>query len=210
MKKHIQVTRGTTESNATVALDFTELAADYRKQIKTPLPFLSHMLEHIAYRGGFTISCSLKLDEFSLTHLICEDLGLTFGRAIKEYVDVNYDEGIMGYGDAVGIIDEAMACAAVSFENRANFFFDSEVSIPPHVEGMESEDLNTFLDGFCQGACCTLHINLKKGQSGHHIYEAIFRALGTCLRNALAQDNSRAGKTAGVAGKIIFETKIGE
>ena len=47
----IKVTRKTTESEMNVVLDFAPLKKDYRKYIKTPIPFLNHMIEHIAWRG---------------------------------------------------------------------------------------------------------------------------------------------------------------
>ena len=43
----IKVTRKTTESEMNVVLDFAPLKKDYRKYIKTPIPFLNHMIEHI-------------------------------------------------------------------------------------------------------------------------------------------------------------------
>ena len=140
----IKVTRKTTESEMNVALDFSPLKTDYRKYIKTPMPFLNHMIEHIAYRGGFNIDVDMSLDEFTLTHVIAEDLGIALGKACREYIDRT--DGCYGYGDAVGIIDEAKAECAVSFESRAYIDFDFHgVSLPESVEGMYNEDLETFL-----------------------------------------------------------------
>ena len=197
----IKVTRKTTESEMNVTLDFSPLKPDYRKYIKTPLPFLNHMIEHIAYRGGFNIDVDMSLDEFTLTHVIAEDLGIALGKACKEYIDRT--DGCYGYGDAVGIIDEAKAECAVSFESRAYIDFDFHgVSLPESVEGMYNEDLETFLEGFVQGAMCTLHIDVLKGRNGHHIWEAVYRSVGTALNRAFEVSADRKGKTSGVAGKI--------
>ena len=197
----IKVTRKTTESEMNVTLDFSPLKPDYRKYIKTSLPFLNHMIEHIAYRGGFNIDVDMSLDEFTLTHVIAEDLGIALGKACKEYIDRT--DGCYGYGDAVGIIDEAKAECAVSFESRAYIDFDFHgVSLPESVEGMYNEDLETFLEGFVQGAMCTLHIDVLKGRNGHHIWEAVYRSVGTALNRAFEVSADRKGKTSGVAGKI--------
>lgn len=197
----IKVTRKTTESEMKVVLDFSPIKPDYRKKINTPLPFLSHMIEHIAYRAGFNIETSLNLSDYSLIHVVAEDLGITLGKAVKHYID-NTD-GTYGYGSAVGIIDEAKAECAISFESRAYIDIDYHgIDIPNETEGMLSEDLETFLEGFVQGAMCTLHIDLYKGHNGHHIWEAIYRALGSALCAAVAVDGTRMGKTSGVAGKI--------
>ena len=197
----IKAVRKTTESVMGIILDFSPLAPNYREKICTPIPFLNHMIEHIAYRAGFNIKTTIELTDFTLTHLITEDLGMALGKAVKEYIDTT--DGAAGFGDAVGMIDQARATAAISFESRAYIDIDYHGNaVPAEVEGVLSEDLETFLEGFVQGAMCTLHIDLYKGHNGHHIWEAIYRALGTALNRATAVSEDRKGKTSGVAGKI--------
>ncbi len=199
--KDIKVTRRTTESEISVKLDFSPLRSDYRKYIRTPIIFLNHMLEHIAWRGGFNIEIEMELDEFTLTHVICEDLGIALGKAVKQYVDTV--DGCYGYGDAIGIIDEAKAETALSFESRAYFEIDYHgAELTEQVEGMDTQDLETFLEGFAQGAMCTLQIDLFRGHNGHHIWEAIYRSLGSALNRVMEVSEERKGKTSGVAGKI--------
>ncbi len=199
--KDITVTRRTTESEISVKLDFSPLRSDYRKYIRTPIIFLNHMLEHIAWRGGFNIEIEMELDEFTLTHVICEDLGIALGKAVKQYVDTV--DGCYGYGDAIGIIDEAKAETALSFESRAYFEIDYHgAELTEQVEGMDTQDLETFLEGFAQGAMCTLQIDLFRGHNGHHIWEAIYRSLGSALNRVMEVSEERKGKTSGVAGKI--------
>lgn len=199
--KPIKVTRKTTESEMTVTLDFSPLKSNYREYINTDITFLNHMIEHIAWRGGFNIEVNVKLDKFVLTHVIAEDLGIALGKAVREYILST--DGVQGYGDAVGIIDEAKAQCAVSFEERAYCDMDfNGIGVGECVEGMNSEDLETFLEGFAQGAMCTLHVDLIKGHNGHHIWEAIYRAFGTALNRTLMVSEERKGRTAGVAGKI--------
>ena len=85
---------------------------------------------------------------------------MTFGRAVGEFVRQNVPSG---YGAGIGIIDEAQASAALSFEDRALFDFTSAVSYAEQVEGMPSEELLTFWTGSHRGA---LHpaCGLKKGR----------------------------------------------
>lgn len=197
----VKVTRKTTESEMSVILDFSPVKSDYREKINTPIPFLNHMIEHIAWRGGFNVEVSVKLDKFVLTHVICEDLGIAFGKALAEYI--NKEDGVMGYGDAIGIIDEAKAETAISFESRALFIIDyHNLDIPAQVEGMDSQDLAVFLDGIAQGACCTLQVDVLRGVNGHHIWEAVFRSVGQALNRVCKKDETRLGMTSGVAGKI--------
>jgi len=223
LKTTVTATRKTTESEIVVKLTLGALAADYRSKINTPIMFLNHMLEHIAYRSSVNIEVSVELDKFDLTHVIAEDVGMTFGKAVADLVAENVP---IGYGDAIGIIDEAKVSAAISFEGRALFDFSTAgggrscdcgcesctcneggIYIADEVEGMYSDDLLTFLDGFAQGASCTLHVDVEKGANGHHIWEAAFRAVGTALGRALYVDPARAGLTAGVAGKVTYDVK---
>lgn len=205
MKQTVCVTRKTSESVMKVTLDATGLAPDYRQKLQTHAPFFSHMLEHIAWRSGVTIETEISLDAFLLHHVIYEDLGITLGKAARSYVWENRADGAVGYGDAIAVIDEARASCAISFEDRAYFDFDiTAISLPHETEGVLSEDLETFLEGFCQGAACTLHIDVLKGHNGHHIWEAVFRALGTALGRAFYLDPQRRNQSAGVAGAVRF------
>lgn len=195
------VTRETTESKITVKLSPAPIAADYRQKINTPIPFLSHMIEQTVWRCGFNIEVSVELDKFDLAHVVCEDLGQTVGRAFCEYAAENPGGG---FGDGVGIIDEAKADCAVSLEGRSLFDFSSAVEVPPVAEGMASEDLLVFLDGFAQGAGATVHLDVHKGENSHHIWEAAFRAFGVALGRAYGENPARKGMTSGVAGKITY------
>lgn len=204
MKNKVKVTRRTSESYVKVEIEKGELKADYRKHIRTPLPFLNHMIEHIAWRAGLNIDIELEMPDFSLIHLVCEDASMTLGKAVGEFVKQNHTSG---YGFSVGIIDEAKTTAAISFEDRSLLDFTSAVEYGESVEGMPSEELITFLDGFAQGARCTLHIDIEKGKNGHHIWEAVYRAFGIALGSALSVDPNRIGKTSGVAGEVVYETE---
>ncbi len=180
-----------------------EIAPDYRSRIKTPYPFLNHMIEHIVWRGGFNLEVEVTLTNFMLSHVVCEDVGLTIGKVIAEYI--KGQKSAYGFGDAFGIIDEARAFSAFSFESRTLLCFDKKVEIPAQTEGMNSEDLTTFIEGIANGANCTLHIELSRGENGHHIWEAIFRSLGSALAKAATINPLRKNYTAGVAGQINFE-----
>ena len=202
--KTISVTRKTTESEMVLRLTPPPLAADYRTKINTPIIFLNHMIEHIAWRSGFNLETEVKLDKFYLTHVVCEDLGMALGRAVAEYISRHIDEGVNSYGTGIGIIDEAKAQCAISFESRSYFDFTSAVEIPAEAEDMHAEDLSVFLDGFAQGARATLHIDVDKGVNSHHIWEAVYRAFGIALGEALKLNADKCGRTSGVAGKIDF------
>ncbi len=202
MKNKITATRRTSESSVKVMIEKGELWSDYRDHIRTPLPFLNHMIEHIVWRSGLNIDIELNLPDFQLIHLVTEDVSMTLGKAVGEFVRLNKPSG---YGFGIGIIDEAKTTAVISFEDRALFDFTTETDYAENVEGMPSEELLTFLDGFVQGARCTLHIDLEKGENGHHIWESVYRAFGIALGAAINPDTVKGGATSGVAGEVVYE-----
>lgn len=199
----IKVTRKTSESTMQVLLSEGPVKKDYRSKINTPLPFLNHMIEQTVWRSNFNIETTVSLTNFCLTHLVTEDLGQALGKAFARLLEKT--DGTMGFGDGFGMIDEALAHTTISFESRAFFAFYPKVTVPENVEGMASEELLVFLDAFCQGANCTMQIDLERGENTHHIWEAVFRSFGVALKNAFAVDESRKGMTSGVAGKVLFE-----
>ncbi len=206
MQNKVTAVRRTTESVVSVAIEKGAVADDYRSKIRTPLPFLNHMIEHIVWRSGLNIDINIDMPDFQLIHLVTEDVSMTLGKAVGEFVRVNCPSG---YGFAFGIIDEAKASAVISFEDRSLLDFNSDIRYGEQVEGMPSEELVTFLDGFVQGARCTLHIDIEKGENGHHIWEAVYRAFGIALGQALTVDANREGLTSGVAGKVEYEITVG-
>ena len=163
MKNKITAIRKTTESQVSVVIEKGAVKKDYRSKIRTPLPFLNHMIEHIVWRAGLNIDINLELPDFQLVHLVTEDVSMTLGKAVGEFVN----------GE--------------------------------QVEGIPAEELITFLDGFVQGARCTLHIDIEKGENGHHIWEAVYRAFGIALGAALSVDKDRENLTSGVAGEVTYE-----
>jgi imidazoleglycerol-phosphate dehydratase len=158
------------------------------------------MIEHISWRSCMNISVATSVTHYPFGHVICEDVGLTMGYAFAELWRQQMPQGINGDGVDIGFIDEAMSRASLGFEDRAQFHFTSVVAIPERVEDMLCTDLNQFFEGFAQGAKCTIHIDILKGEDPHHIWESAFRAFGKCLKQTFASNPWRSGTTPGVKG----------
>jgi len=209
----IKVTRQTLESKITVILNDGPRDPEGKKKINTPLAFFNHMLEQIAWRCELNIAVAVELDHFFLNHVVCEDVGITMGRAFKELLEKRLADGSKGYGFALAAIDESLARTVVSFESRAYLDLNfNEITVPAATEGIHSEDLVAFWEGFVQGAQATLHLDLLKGRDnhGHHHWESLFRAAGQALRDALVIHPWRKDMAAGVAGKIGIKVTVEE
>ena len=208
VKDTVEVKRETAESKVLVRLDLGARSPGLKEKIALPAQFLNHMIETLAWRACMNIEVDVEIGEYHLSHVVAEDVGLTFGEALLGLVTRNIPEGINGSGYAISGLDEALARAFVSFEDRALLCFSSgSVEIPERVEDMPSYDLQAFLGGVAQGARTTLNIDLLKGEDPHHCWESIFRALGEAIRVSLSPCEWRRGTTPGVKGEVSVEKR---
>ena len=206
----VQAARETLESRAWIVVESGP--PDPTAIVTTPLKFLNHMIDHIAYRGLFNIRggiTEISLEGMPpdapsrlLDHVICEDLGATLGGALGQlFVEHSEAQGVNGCGFGLSTIDEALARVVLSIEGRPGFFFTSpNGSMPERVEDMLCCDLINFLEGLARGIEGTLHVDVLKGQDPHHLWESVFRALGEALRQVFGPCERRQGLIPGLKG----------
>jgi imidazoleglycerol-phosphate dehydratase len=197
----VAVRRETRESLAEVRVDD---GARRDCTVETGLNFFDHMIETIAWNACLNVDVHFSHKRYRLTHVITEDVGLTLGRALARLLEERTPGGINGAGSGIMAIDEAIAMALISFEGRANAYYDLATPGGRHerVEDMLSADLVAFFDGLAQGARATIHLRSLQGIDPHHVWESLFRAFGVALRNALVRNEWRAGLTAGIKGTL--------
>jgi imidazoleglycerol-phosphate dehydratase len=197
----ITIVRETRESSVAVTVSFG--ARDDSLRSDTGIDFFNHMLEMIAWYGGFNLHATYRTERFRLTHVICEDVGIVFGHAIRETLERRIPAGVASDGSGFGGIDDALAFSYVVLEGRANHHLELPDSLHTgDVEDAHNTDLVQFFEGFAQGCRGTVHLRLIAGRDPHHRWEACFRAFAKALRAALAADPWRAGATAGVKGTL--------
>ena len=191
----VKVVRNTKETKITVNVNTIRKKS---LDVDTAIPFLDHMIETLAWRANLNIGVKIE-SKVNLEHTIAEDIGITLGNAILELFKIKLPEGIEGFGSAKGAIDEALADAIISFEGRVNDFIDGPEF--QNVDGISGYSLVAFLEGFCQGCKCTLRVNYS-GKDPHHSWEAVFRALGYALKNALCENKWRKGTISALKGTM--------
>ncbi|MDD9953234.1 MAG: hypothetical protein OXR66_02780 [Candidatus Woesearchaeota archaeon] len=173
-------------------------------KLNTGLDFFNHMIETIAWRACMNIDVMYKNTQFRLTHVITEDVGIVMGKTFRKLLKKKMKTGVNGSGSSVGIIDEAMAVVAVSFEGRCGAYLSLDClgAQRERVEDMLSDDLREFFCGFAQGAGATVSIKTLSGENPHHTWEAIFRGFGEALKECFTANAWRKGTTAGVKGTL--------
>ena len=182
MKRTAIIERKTSETQIRVELD---LDGTGKHSIRTPLPFLTHMLEQISRHGLFDLTIDAAGDVEIDGHHTTEDLGIALGRAFSDALGDK--RGIRRYGSATLPMDEALVTCAVDLSGRSFFVF--RVPLPKAKLGtFDSELCEIFFEGFVRGAQCNLHLKLHEGDILHHIIEISFKALARALREATELD----------------------
>lgn len=161
-----------------------------QSSIESGVPFLDHMLNHLAVHGLFDLSLTCQGDTEIDDHHTVEDIGIVLGQAFAQALGDK--AGIARYGSQLMPMDEALVLVALDFSGRALLRYD--VAIPtPTVGRFDTELVPEFLRAMAHNAGLTLHVRLLHGANSHHIIEAIFKGLGRALGQATARDPRRSG-----------------
>ena len=182
MKRVSTIERNTSETQISVTLG---IDGSGQGQIKTPVPFLSHMVEQLLRHGLFDITVDAKGDVEIDGHHTTEDLGIVLGQAFRQVLGDRH--GIRRYGSATLPMDEALVTCALDLSGRAFFVWD--VPMPKAKIGtFDTELAEVFFEAFARAAQINLHIKLHAGSNLHHIIEISFKALARALRDATEID----------------------
>lgn len=161
-----------------------------QSSIRTPLPFLSHMLEQIARHGSFDLEVDATGDVEIDGHHTTEDLGIVLGKAVLQALGDR--KGIQRYGAATLPMDEALVRVAMDLSGRP--FFVWRLDLPKAKLGtFDSELAEVFFEGFARSAQANLHVHKLEGSNLHHLIEITFKAFAKALRQATTLDPRASG-----------------
>ena len=171
--------RETRETKVKINLD---LDSQEPSKINTGIGFFDHMLELFAFRAGLFIDVNCQGDIHVDGHHTVEDVGLCLGKALA--LALGDKAGIKRYGVASIPMDESLVHCVLDISGRGFLVFNAELPSPV-VGGFETELTEEFFRALAHNAGITLHINLAYGSNNHHIIEAMFKALGCALYEAV-------------------------
>jgi imidazoleglycerol-phosphate dehydratase len=173
------VARATEETDVRVEL---ELDGSGAASAETGLPFFDHMLQQLGTHAGFDLSVVATGDLEVDGHHTVEDVGLAIGQALREALGDK--RGIRRFASITVPLDEAAVEVALDLSGRP--FVVHEVDVPAETIGTYDTGLTEdFVRALATAAELTLHVRLVAGRSPHHVVEAEFKALATCLREAV-------------------------
>ncbi len=190
-----RIERQTKETDISIGvnLDGTGL---YR--VKTPFPFMDHMLSAFSKHGFFDLDVKAKGDTEIDDHHTMEDIGIVMGEVLAKAVGKK--EGIRRFGNAVIPLDEALAQVTVDLSGRPYLVY--EVRMPrKRIKAFDVEMVEHFFRSLVDQSRMNLHIRLISGKDPHHILEAVFKGFGRALDQA-TQIDPRVKGVASTKGKL--------
>jgi imidazoleglycerol-phosphate dehydratase len=191
------VTRKTGETQVDVRLS---LDGSGRHAIDTGLPFLDHMLAQVAVHGLVDLAVRATGDLQIDPHHTLEDVALTLGQAVRQALGER--KGIVRMASYEVPMDESLARVTLDFSGRPYCVFEAEWTLPM-VGGIPNTLMAHFFESFAQTAGCNLHARVWYGRDDHHMAEALFKAFGRALDQAVRIDPRRAGGVPSSKG-ILF------
>lgn len=190
------VSRDTLETRITVSVD---LDGSGRGEFATGVPFLEHMLDQIARHGLIDLTVKAEGDLHIDDHHTVEDIGITFGQAVKQALGER--KGIGRYGHAYVPLDEALSRVVIDFSGRPGLVRDVRFT-RARVGNFDVDLVFEFFQGFVNHAGATLHIDNLRGENTHHQVETVFKAFGRALRTAVAPDARALDSTPSTKGSL--------
>ena len=173
------MTRQTKETQITLTLNLDSADSPV---IRTGLPFFDHMLTAFACHGRFGLEVDAVGDIQVDPHHLIEDVGIVLGEAIREALP-GY-KGILRSGCFAFPMDGTLAVTALDLCGRPNLVWNVNFG---HfaVGNLDPNLFREFYKGLVDGMRGTLHVHIPCQDNDHHLVEAIFKAFGRSLREAI-------------------------
>ncbi len=166
------------------------LDGDGSVRVETCIGFFDHMLTLLGRHGLFELTIKADGDVDVDCHHTVEDTGIVLGQAFQKALGER--KGIRRYGTFFLPMDETLAMVSLDISGRPFLVFDA--AIPPlRLGDFETETVEEFFRAFAFAAGITLHVKVLYGKNAHHQIEALFKALGRALREAVAIDPREQG-----------------
>ncbi|MDN5344722.1 MAG: imidazoleglycerol-phosphate dehydratase [Clostridia bacterium] len=182
MSREALIERQTAETNIRVELN---LDGNGQWQGSSGIPFFDHLLAQLTRHGLLDLTIGAAGDLEVDNHHTVEDTGICLGQALK--AALGDKAGINRYGSALVPMDEALVQVALDFSGRPYLAYDLDLP-PVRMGSLETELIEEFLRALVNHSGLTLHVAKLAGRNSHHIVEALFKALGRAIREAVTLD----------------------
>lgn len=192
-KRTASVRRKTAETD--ISLELCLDGGDYANQ--TGVGFFDHMLDHTARHGRLGLTVNASGDTHVDDHHTVEDVGLVLGQAIHEALGDK--RGIERFGFASVPMDDALARVSIDLSGRAVLMFEVQFSDCVGKIGVfDTQLVREFFNAVVNAGKFNCHVEVPRGDNNHHVAEAIFKAFGRALYQAVTISGTDVPSTKGV------------
>ena len=164
-------------------------------EIDTGLGFLDHMLTHLSKHGKIDLTVKAKGDLNVDAHHTVEDIAICLGECLTKALGDK--KGIARYGHSSVPMEDALANVSVDLSGRASCVYNADYRTDK-IGDFDVECLQELLRSFSNTGKFNLHVNVPYGTNSHHIAEAIFKALGQAMAEAVKIVGTDIPSTKGI------------
>lgn len=187
-----ETSRVTKETEITMKLN---LEGNGKSNISTGIGFFDHMLTLFSYHSNIDLEVVAKGDLEVCDHHLIEDCGIVLGQLLLEALQDK--RGIARYGSARIPMDESLCHVDLDLSGRNYLVYNCDLK-RENIGSYSCEMTKEFLYAFSSNAKMTLHVNVLYGENDHHKIEAIFKALGRALKQAIKVEGDTLPSTKGM------------
>lgn len=183
MDRRAQRRRDTSETR--IRVDIT-LDGQGNADIDTGIGFFDHMLAAFARHGLFELTVNVEEGDLHVdAHHTIEDTGIVLGEAFREALGGK--KGIRRFGWCLLPMDDALVRVALDLSGRPYLVYHVHPQ-SEQVGGVHVRLFREFFQAFVTSAGINLHVSLLAGEEVHHIFEAVFKAVGKAADQAVTHD----------------------
>lgn len=187
MARTANINRKTKETDINMKLNIDGTGVS---EVHTGIGFFDHMLTGFSKHGFFDLTLHVKGDLEVDGHHTVEDTGIVLGTAIREAIGDK--AGIKRYGSFILPMDDALCMCAIDLCGRPYFAYNCEFATE-RVGELDTELVKEFFYAVSYSAGMNLHIKMMDGSNAHHMIEAMFKAFGKALDEAVSYDDRVKG-----------------
>ncbi|MCC7352367.1 MAG: imidazoleglycerol-phosphate dehydratase HisB [Anaerolineae bacterium] len=177
--------RVTNETNIELTL---ELDGQGTHELVTPVPFLNHLLSHVAVHGLFDLRVRARGDMEVDEHHTVEDIAICLGQALDRALGER--KGIVRMGHSYVTMDETLARVVVDLSGRPYAVIQADWQ-DEMLGTLSTQMVAHFMETLAVHGRLNLHAQVLYGVNDHHKAEALFKGLGRALGTAIQLDPRR-------------------
>ncbi|MDF2947187.1 MAG: hisB [Bacillales bacterium] len=190
--RNASILRDTKETQISIKLN---LDGEGQSNIQTGIGFLDHMLTLFSFHSGFDLDLKCNGDLEVDDHHTAEDIGIAIGQALLSALGDK--KGISRYGTSYVPMDETLARVVVDLSGRHYLHYDGKLE-HDRLGTLDTQNVKEFFRAFSYEARMNLHMEVFYGDNDHHKAEALFKATGRALRDAVTVVSNKLPSTKGV------------